>query len=551
MGASIEEIVGRLEGVKRSGKGYIARCPSHEDHKQSLSINEGDKGITLKCFTGCSFSEIVAALNLKESDLFYEAKVEKQPEIAATYDYSDESGDLLYQVVRYRPKGFRQRRPTLNTMGGIGWTWNLEGVRRVPYGLPELLDAILANRRVFFVEGEKDAEALQSLGFAATCICGGAQAWRTTYAEFFEDANVVIMPDNDKPGHAFAETVAQSMSATARSVKVLHLPNLGPVLPKHGLDVSDWLKMGGTAGELQDLIVNPPLPEGCIRLSEALAEVVQYANPATPMPPGIQYPWKQINYLTRGLRPGWLCYLAGYTRHGKTAAAMEFALKVAAGGRRVLFISMEMAATELGVRTAQRFGLNTDSFYQGRPHVNDFEAAQLAQQFDQHRHVIINGASDVHSIATLTEQIKPDILIIDYMQLLDIGNNTRVEGTNQNSRALKIMAQKLAVPTLCLSQLSRPEKHAKPRPPVLHDLRDSGALENDGDQVIFVYREGDDFNNPTEEGMFIVPKSRFGNTGYEEFRFDGVMQQFRCVVPPKAVPIYSAIDQNDAKTWRK
>src|SRR5262249_42890268 len=93
--------------------------------------------------------------------------------IVATYDYVSETGDLLYQVVRYEPKTFRQRRPN----GTGGWTWKLEGVWQVPYRLPEVVEAIASGRLVVVVEGEKDADALWALGIPATCNAGGAGKW--------------------------------------------------------------------------------------------------------------------------------------------------------------------------------------------------------------------------------------------------------------------------------------------------------------------------------------------------------------------------------------
>ena len=79
-----------------------------------------------------------------------------KPKIVATYDYTDEYGALLFQVVRLDPKTFRQRRPGRRPDKVSGWIWNLDGVARVPYRLPELLEALALEQRVFIVEGEKD-----------------------------------------------------------------------------------------------------------------------------------------------------------------------------------------------------------------------------------------------------------------------------------------------------------------------------------------------------------------------------------------------------------
>ncbi|MES2724895.1 MAG: hypothetical protein V4656_17220, partial [Pseudomonadota bacterium] len=110
--------------------------------------------------------------------------------IVATYDYVDEQGDLLFQVVRHEPKDFRQRRPAPAAEGG--WNWSVRGVRQVPYRLPELIEAIACDVSVFVVEGEKDVDRLAARGIVATCNAGGAGKWPVGFASHFAGADVVI-----------------------------------------------------------------------------------------------------------------------------------------------------------------------------------------------------------------------------------------------------------------------------------------------------------------------------------------------------------------------
>jgi hypothetical protein len=156
-----------------------------------------------------------------------------RPTIAATYDYFDELGVLLYQVVRLEPKSFRQRQPRPEG----GWRWDMQGARRVLYRLPELLAAPL-ERNVFIVEGEKDADALAATGRIVTTNVGGAGKWRPEYDEPFRDRRVVILPDNDEAGRDHAEGIRVRLSMVAESVVVKPLPGV----PPKG-DVSDWLRM--------------------------------------------------------------------------------------------------------------------------------------------------------------------------------------------------------------------------------------------------------------------------------------------------------------------
>jgi 5S rRNA maturation endonuclease (ribonuclease M5) len=157
--------------------------------------------------------------------------------IVATYPYHDESGALLYEVVRYEPKHFRQRK--------ADGTWNLDGVRRVLYRLAELMKA----ETVYIVEGEKDVDNLRGIGLTATCNPGGAGKWRTDYMEAFNtQQHVVILPDNDDPGRKHAQQVAAFLAGKVASLKVIEFENL----PPKG-DVSDWLEAGGTREQLEAL----------------------------------------------------------------------------------------------------------------------------------------------------------------------------------------------------------------------------------------------------------------------------------------------------------
>jgi len=118
--------------VKPTGKDqWLALCPGHNDRKPSLSIKLVDGKILLHCHAGCSTPNIVASLGLTMADLNLNgSKPAPESRIKATYDYLDEMGRLLYQVVRYEPKDFKQRRPD----GNGSWIWNLKGVKPVLSG---------------------------------------------------------------------------------------------------------------------------------------------------------------------------------------------------------------------------------------------------------------------------------------------------------------------------------------------------------------------------------------------------------------------------------
>jgi hypothetical protein len=237
-------ILERLHGVQRAGAGWLAFCPAHNDqHKRSLSIGIGDDGKTLlKCHAaGCTAEQITTAVGMSLSDLAASNGHRRQPRVeVAAYDYCDERGQLLSQNVRLEPKDFSQRRPD----GEGGWVWNMDGVRRVPYRLPELAE----QTRVFIAEGEKDCDALWSLGLAATTNAAGAGKWQEEHTAALVAAaiqEVIVLPDNDLSGEKHALAVAASCHAAGLRVKIARLPGL----PAKG-DVSDWLAEGHPVEEL-------------------------------------------------------------------------------------------------------------------------------------------------------------------------------------------------------------------------------------------------------------------------------------------------------------
>ncbi|MCC7085190.1 MAG: DUF3987 domain-containing protein [Pirellulales bacterium] len=249
------EILARFDNVKpTSEQQWSATCPCHDDRKASLCIGESGHGptsyILLCCQAGCDTHAILASRQLKMSDLMphrERAKRPGRPRIIATYDYRDESGEVVSQVVRFEPKDFRQRKP--DDKGG--WSWGVKGVRIVPYRLPELLAD--PSSPVMIVEGEKDCDGLAKLGIVATCNAGGAGKWKADHAEFLRGRQVVILPDNDEAGRNHGQQVAQSLHSIAAAVRVVELPGL----PAKG-DVSDWLAAGGTREELIRLVKAAP-----------------------------------------------------------------------------------------------------------------------------------------------------------------------------------------------------------------------------------------------------------------------------------------------------
>ena len=162
------------------------------------------------------------------------------------YLYLKPDGNLLFVVVRcIKPDGakaFKQGRPN----GRGGFIWNMDGIERVPYRLPRILNA----ETIYLAEGEKDVHTLESWGLVASCNSGGSgssslfEAW----ADTFRGRHIFIVPDNDEPGRKHAAAVAAALLSTAATVRIVELPGL----PEKG-DVTDWRDAGGTFEQFRGL----------------------------------------------------------------------------------------------------------------------------------------------------------------------------------------------------------------------------------------------------------------------------------------------------------
>lgn len=272
----IGEVLRGIAGVRKGRDGYKAKCPVHDDSHASLSVAEDNGRILIKCFAGCRTEAIMDKLGLRWKDLFDEqlkkpsrsslGEVKDRrsatgshdgvsyfpssntPRVHCVYKYHDGLGKLVYENVRYHPKAFRSRR--YDADGNM--IWNLEGVKRVPYRLPELMDAASKGTDIFLCEGEKDADALNELNFAATSF----KNWDEAMNHYIEGRHVIIVMDHDVPGLTLATEAGRILIRSAASVRMLDMWNAAAasakrvqpsaqeaMLPeKNGQDISDYIR---------------------------------------------------------------------------------------------------------------------------------------------------------------------------------------------------------------------------------------------------------------------------------------------------------------------
>ena len=233
-----------------------------------------------------------------------------------TYDYFDAQGVLAYQVQRFYPKSFKQRRPDSNG----GWIYNLKGVVPFPYLLPQILSR--PDETIYVVEGEQCTEALINQGLLATTNSGGAGNWRQTLNHYFLGRDVVILPDNDDAGRSHAHKVSKQLFGTARTIKILELPDL----PLRG-DIIDWFANGNDSEDLVRLANDLPVLDQ-VPPSDTDTEDDYY----TFLTPAELYLLPEPKPLVEGLiSENSFCVMYGAPGSGKSFCALDIGLSISAG----------------------------------------------------------------------------------------------------------------------------------------------------------------------------------------------------------------------------
>ena len=305
---NVDDFLAKLHGVRPAGSGkWTARCPAHDSKSgKSLSVTVGEDGcILVTDFGGCTTEAVCTAIGLTLADLFPPKERPAGREIVATYDYTDEKGELLYQVVRFAPKDFRQRKPD----GAGGWVWKLGDVRRVLYRLPDVTEAVRVGVPVYVCEGEKDVHAIERAGGIATTNPGGAGKWRPEYSATLKGADVMIVADKDEPGRKHAFEIAAALAGTASDIHVVEAVE--------GKDAADHLQAGKT---LEELV---PCHPGSERLSDL--PVIPLSQLLSEAPESTEYVW--WGYLAKGA----ITELAAKPKVGKTHLALQIAASVTKG----------------------------------------------------------------------------------------------------------------------------------------------------------------------------------------------------------------------------
>lgn len=312
-------------------------------------------GIEFHCYShDCSLNDVAAALDLSLKDFLPPAaglNGDRRKEATSVYPYRDEQGRTLFWVGRFTNgtgKKFLQWRE--DAFGHA--IWNLEGVARVLYGVPELLKTRPGDV-IFIVEGERDALTVALLGFSATTNPGGAGKWRADYSQWVKEKlpgrKFVLLPDNDQAGAEHAESVRKSLESVGLEARILALPGL-----QAKGDVTDWVKAGGTAGGLLKLL-EPPDPTLDCEFDALVLDGPALLSADIPEPE-----WLAPGLVARGV----MTMLVGIGKLGKSVLAHQLCVAGSTGGvwlgqrlpmERCLYVNFEDPLGLTRSRAVQQF----------------------------------------------------------------------------------------------------------------------------------------------------------------------------------------------------
>jgi len=262
---------------------------------------------------------------------------------------------------------------------------------------------------------------------------------------------------------------------------------------------------------------------------------------------GVSTGFNRLDEMTAGLQKGDLIVIAGRPSMGKTTFALNIAENAAFGPKKakVGIFSMEMSRESLAFRMVSSLG-RVDQTHLRVGNVGDEEWSRITGAIEMMKsasiHIDDTGALTPTEVRARARRLKRehglDLIVLDYLQLMQVAGNTENRATeiSEISRSLKALAKELAVPVIALSQLNRSVEQRTDKKPVMSDLRESGAIEQDADLIMMIYREEVYDKTTTRKGIadIIITKQRNGEIGEIQLSFLGKYTKFENYIPESA-----------------
>ena len=400
----IYHLISYFENVKPKNAGYSARCPCHNDQKNSLFITVNAEGnIGMCCQAGCNTEAILNHVGLKMSDLFNNAKT-YNPASSSKVVYYYANGKLR-KVRYYQPDGAK----------AFYWEHLIDGSWRKGQG--EFSPGLYCNQTdiqdfVFLVEGEKDADTLAKAGICAVSLPNGANSkWQDEYGHMLTGKQVVIIPDNDDAGNAYADMCAQNLHGIASALWILDLKTLWPEIPDKA-DISDYIAYVGLE------VASKTLADALENAAQWAPRQESHSDPITEIFRTLfEFEEKQLQWLIPGLiTKGEVSLLASDGGVGKTALWAHIVASLSAGKRCIL-------DPDDYERTPQRV-----LFFSAEDSIEHKLKRQLLEAgANEHMLVAPNPQKDKTGLlsklklgtpefAAVIQKIRPDLCIIDPIQ---------------------------------------------------------------------------------------------------------------------------------------
>ena len=498
--------------IKRDGAAnrYKCLCPFHAEKTASFTIYAeenrfhcfgcGADGTVIDLYAhrrGISIAEAMRELS-RRRDNGTVGKSEHKPNGAqheetsrrrevAAYDYHNATGELVYQVVRFEPKDFRQCRIVDGRR-----VWNMEGVERLPYRLPELLSS--SPLSVWICEGEKDVETLRAINQTATTNPGGAGKWLPAFSQYLRGQCVYIVPDNDEAGQKHAQAVLKSLEGIVEWAKWLELPR--PWEGKPVKDITDLRQACESNEAFSDIL--EVLQRGARLIERGVesefrtvaeleelyaAEAINFCENSLDLTKWLP----SIN--VRPLGPGALLGVVAGTGSLKTASifnilrcnpnlrAAMFQLELTGPDTFERVAAMDTGYTIAQIQDIYRAGERID----WRPGKRGFKNLIVCN-----RSITIGELDEKIARASAKLGCTPQLVIVDYLQLIRGPARTRYERLSDACEMCRQLANKHHAVVVIVSQTSRPTEEGQEVE--LFDAKETGSFENSCSVVLALWK---------------------------------------------------------------
>ena len=269
-------------------------------------------------------------------------------------------------------------------------------------------------------------------------------------------------------------------------------------------------------------------------MSQVLAEMEKRLEQESDLS-GISCGFHDIDALTYGMEDSRLIIICGRPGSGKTTLALNIAMHVALDAN-VLFVTREMTPKQLGYRMMASTGLVTLNDLKSPKRLTKDQWGSIGEGLSLTQRSAIEIDDKSYTMPQIAAHARSiyrkkglGLIVIDYIGLIDGVGENKTQEVASITKAMKRLANELGIPIIALSQLSRKVEERSDRRPIMSDLRESGAVEQDGDIIIGCYRDHYYTNNPRTAGYgeAIVMKNRDGETGTAYLLFDGPHSRFR------------------------